>query len=100
MPPPRESRCSTLRYTQVATADSSAVYSEHKVTVMNDEPVSWQVPSSISVIFSVDTKTENVMEAKCMWEESAAEQREENSVMQPLKALFRMLFERPYTDAT
>lgn len=26
------------------------------MTVMNDEPVSWQVPSSISVIFSVDEK--------------------------------------------
>lgn len=55
---------------QVATADSSTAYSEHKVTVMNDEPVSWQVPSSISVIFSVDEKTreggkktENVMGA-------------------------------------
>lgn len=32
---------------QVAAADSPTAYSGHKQTVMNDEQVSWQVPSSI-----------------------------------------------------
>lgn len=60
---PRTTNASRLRvtvhYPEVYArllADSSTAYIEHKVTVTNDEPVSWQVLSSISVIFSVDEK--------------------------------------------
>ncbi len=49
--------------TQVA-ADSPTAYSGHKQAVMNDEQVSWQVPSSIWVISSADTETEYVTGGK------------------------------------